>query len=91
MNVSITPETLFVTGSHRVRTDESPESPWTPPGAHHARRAGEAWTRCGLTAVEWPIFWELQFSADNPLACVACAVQVSSSERPHNQEVASCG
>jgi hypothetical protein len=79
----------FVTGNHRVRTDDWPNPQWRPPGLHHARRAGDPRTRCGLVAVEWPIFWEMEFSPVDPLACPSCAVGAVDGETS-KREVVGC-
>jgi hypothetical protein len=90
MTVRIRPGMWFVTGSHRVTTDDWPHPQWRPPGLHHARRAGEGRTRCGLTAVEWPIFWEMEFSPQDALACQDCVMGTRRSESSEREAVG-CG
>jgi len=56
---------------------------WRPFGVHHARRVGEPTTACGLTALDWRIFWEMPFpgSGSDPSSsvetCEECLVVVS--------------
>ncbi|GAB3857810.1 hypothetical protein GCM10028801_16810 [Nocardioides maradonensis] len=43
--------------------------PW---GKAHLRREGDAVTACGLVAVEWHVFWDVQLSAAGVDACSEC-------------------
>lgn len=52
-----------------------------PYGPHHARRAGDPTTLCGLAAIEWTIFWEMRFIADHPTSCAECATVAATEYR----------
>ena len=67
------PDTYFVTAPYRLTVGEWPIDRWAPKGGTHARRAGTAFTACGLPALEWPIFWEYQFAGSREDACPRCA------------------
>jgi hypothetical protein len=53
------------------------QSHWQPFGVHHARRVGEPTTACGLTALDWRIFWEMPFPSEPSEPCEACFVAVA--------------
>ena len=61
--------TLFVTAKHRTRSWEDSGGTWVPFATHHARRPGDLVTLCGVSAVEWRIFWDLRFSSTDARSC----------------------
>ena len=69
----ITADTWLVSSPNRVTVGDWERSEWRPFGARHARRVGSLITLCGLFAVEWPMFWDMEFDAADASACEACS------------------
>ncbi|HSV40350.1 MAG TPA: hypothetical protein VLI04_16430 [Nocardioidaceae bacterium] len=57
---------------HRVRGGGAEGGRWVPYGLQHARQVGSSTTACGIGAVEWQIFWELQFPGARGATCPDC-------------------
>jgi hypothetical protein len=47
-----------------------------PLGIRHARRSGDANTACGLSAMNWKMFWHLPFGTGPDSACADCLAAV---------------
>lgn len=63
---------LLVTARHRVTVTSGFDRLWRPYGPHHARRAGDGRTLCGLVAIEFVIFWDMRFDPFDRQSCPEC-------------------
>lgn len=68
----------FVSARHgtQLRDAATGVTGWRPYGLQHARTVGSPTTACGLSAVEWPIFWELAFPRSPEKSCEECLAVV---------------
>lgn len=66
----------YVSSPHKVGAFGN-ESPY---GVRHARQPGKTFTECGESAVNWTMFWDRPFKANNELMCKACANSVVQQE-----------
>lgn len=69
-----TSNTYLVTARHRLVSGAADGPRWRPYGVHHARRAGDPFTVCGIPAIEWRMFWTTEFDGNDDQACPACAM-----------------
>ena len=67
----------FSSTRHRRPVQRGSEFEWRPYGVTHAREAGAYFTACGLSALEWRIFWLLPFHPGVDDACPECAAALS--------------
>ncbi|WP_286929956.1 MULTISPECIES: hypothetical protein [Aeromicrobium] len=44
-----------------------------PYGTHHARRLGSAESACGAPAMDWELFWDVDFAPALEASCRPCA------------------
>lgn len=66
----------YVSSPHKV----GPVGSESPYGVRHARQPGKTFTECGESALNWPMFWDRPFKANNELMCQACANSVVQQE-----------
>ena len=78
----ITDGTWLVSARNRITVGNWERTEWRPYGQHHARKVGSLMTACGASAVEWPMFWDMEFDAGDPKACPECARAVARAESP---------
>lgn len=57
---------------------------WHPYGVQHARTVGSQLTACGISAVEWPIFWEMAFPREPESSCEDCLVALGVGDQRRN-------
>jgi hypothetical protein len=69
--------TWLVSTRHWVRcvADDGPVE--RPYGVKHAREPGRGLSACGEFAVDWRIFWGMNFTSEDPDACPACRAVVN--------------
>ena len=72
-----TDQRWYVTASHRLPPIPYKDSGDRPFGTRHARRPGDPTTACGQVALDWPIFWETEYSATDDESCDDCSVVVA--------------
>jgi hypothetical protein len=77
INGGIRANTLLVTARHRLTVGAGLDRAWRPSGRHHARRAGESRTQCGIVAIEWVLFWDMRFDPGDKHSCSECAYLVT--------------
>ena len=63
-----------VSTPHTVAAGDGLPKPW---GKHHARRAGDPFTACGVAAITWRMLWNTAFSSAHPDACRDCATVIA--------------
>lgn len=60
---------LLVTARTLQPRHHPQREPW---GTIHARLDGTARTLCGISTLDWHVFWNLEFTISRPDACKAC-------------------
>lgn len=91
INGGIRANTLLVTARHRLTVGAGQDRAWRPSGRHHARRAGDSRTQCGIVAIEWVLFWSMRFDPSDKHSCRECAYLVTvaaSGERKRRESTA---
>jgi hypothetical protein len=67
----------FTTAAHvGRRADKRGMATWLPAGAAHARHVGSRTTACGVVATNWPMLFDVRFTALVPHVCRACVEEV---------------
>jgi hypothetical protein len=62
----------LVSAPHAVSCEWSSAHARRPYGTWHARSVGDLQTVCGISAVDWQIFWTLRFEPSRTEACLDC-------------------
>ena len=82
--------TWLVSAKHRTVVSSDGDSDWFPVGVHHARRASENLTACGIVAIGWPVFWLMPFVQDASTSCPACIEAVTTAGDVSHRERQGC-
>lgn len=61
-----------------------------PYGMQHARQVGSPLTACGLTAIDWEIFWSVEFPDSDHSTCTDCVRVVQSADVTHPSACPEC-
>jgi hypothetical protein len=74
----------YVTAAHgrAVRSDH--EVRWIPSSPTHLKQMGEQETACGVTTINWNVFW-LELPTDFPDICPSCHEVLRTSPYPRQQ------
>ena len=70
----------FVAARHGTTVLGESGPSWQPYGIQHARSLGSSRTECGLSALNWRIFWELPFPGTRGPTCPDCLKAVGLEE-----------
>lgn len=79
----------FVSARHgtQQRDPGTGATSWRPYGVQHARSVGSPLTACGLSAVEWPMFWEMAFPRNTVESCEECLVAIRFADQERHRFV----
>ena len=73
--MKVRPGVWLVSSRHRVTVGDWRNPEWRPFSEHHARQVGAARTLCGQVAIEWPMFWDMEFDPSHGNSCPECATR----------------